>query len=88
VPSPTSRADTPATEGTQEEGLARTLSPNLPGSEGDVEGEGEEDEETTYTVKAKVFKFTTDGEGASTWSEMGIGSHCLFFPCSVSPRLI
>ncbi|KAI9463596.1 hypothetical protein BJY52DRAFT_923191 [Lactarius psammicola] len=65
VPSSTSRGDTPATEGAQEDGLARTLSPGLPGE--DVEGEGEEDEETTYTVKAKVFKFTTDSEGASTW---------------------
>ncbi|KAH9061316.1 hypothetical protein EDB87DRAFT_1611110 [Lactarius vividus] len=73
VPSSTSRADTPATDGTQEDGLARTLSPGLPGGEGDAEGEGEEDEETTYTVKAKVYKFTTDSEGASSWAEMGIG---------------
>jgi len=61
------------TEGAQEDGLARTQSPGLAGGEGDVEGEGEEDEETTYTVKAKVFKFTTDREGAPTWSEMGVG---------------
>ncbi|KAH9047829.1 hypothetical protein EDB84DRAFT_386909 [Lactarius hengduanensis] len=73
VPSSTSRADTPATEGTQEDGLARTQSPALPGGEGDAEGEGEEDEETTYTVKAKVYKFTTDNEGAPSWAEMGIG---------------
>ncbi|KAH9176355.1 hypothetical protein EDB89DRAFT_152122 [Lactarius sanguifluus] len=73
APSSTSRADTPATEGTQEDGLARTLSPSIPGGEGDAEGEGEEDEETTYTVKAKVYKFTTDNEGASSWAEMGIG---------------
>ncbi|KAI0254045.1 hypothetical protein BJV78DRAFT_1188183 [Lactifluus subvellereus] len=65
-----SRADTPATEGSQDDdGLARTQSPGLHGGE----GEGEEDEETTHTVKAKVFKFTTDREGAPTWSEMGIG---------------
>ncbi|KAH9978600.1 hypothetical protein BGW80DRAFT_684921 [Lactifluus volemus] len=64
------RADTPATEGSlDEEALARTQSPGLHGGEGD----GEEDEETTYTVKSKVFKFTTDREGAHTWSEMGIG---------------
>jgi nucleoporin NUP2 len=74
APLSTSRADTPATEGTQEDGLARTLSPGVPGGEGDVEGEGEEDEETTYTVKAKVFKFTTDREGASTWAELGVGN--------------
>ncbi|KAH9040734.1 hypothetical protein EDB85DRAFT_2140397 [Lactarius pseudohatsudake] len=73
VPSSTSRADTPATDGTQEDGLARTQSPALPGGEGDAEGEGEEDEETTYTVKAKVYKFTTDNEGAPSWAEMGIG---------------
>jgi nucleoporin NUP2 len=53
----------------EEDGLARTQSPGLHGGE----GEGEEDEETTYTVKAKVFKFTTDREGAPTWSDMGIG---------------
>ncbi|KAH9002048.1 hypothetical protein EDB86DRAFT_3074389 [Lactarius hatsudake] len=68
-----SRADTPATEGTQEDGLARTLSPGLPNGEADAEGEGEEDEETTYTVKAKVYKFTMDNEGAPSWAEMGIG---------------
>jgi len=45
------------------------VSPGLHGAE----GEGEEDEETTYTAKAKVFKFTTDREGSPTWSEMGIG---------------
>lgn len=49
--------------------MARTQSPGLHGGE----GEGEEDEETTYTLKAKVFKFTTDREGAPTWSDMGIG---------------
>ncbi|KAH9083478.1 hypothetical protein EDB83DRAFT_2309457 [Lactarius deliciosus] len=68
-----SRADTPATDGTQEDGLARTLSPCLPNGEADAEGEGEEDEETTYTVKAKVYKFTMDNEGAPSWAEMGIG---------------
>ncbi|KAH9992616.1 hypothetical protein BJV77DRAFT_1067629 [Russula vinacea] len=45
---------------------------DVPGLHGG-EGEGEEDEETTYTVKAKVFKFTTDREGSPTWSDMGIG---------------
>ncbi|KAI0297110.1 hypothetical protein BC826DRAFT_967791 [Russula brevipes] len=65
-----SRGDTPATEGSvEEDGLARTMSPGLHGGE----GEGEEDEETTYTVKSKVYKFTTDREGVPTWSEMGIG---------------
>jgi nucleoporin NUP2 len=49
------------------------MSPGLAGGEGDVEGEGEEDEETTYTVKAKVFKFTTDREGVSVWADLGIG---------------
>jgi len=53
----------------EEDGQARTQSPGLHGEE----GEGEEDEETTYTVKTKVFKFTTDREGAPTWSDMGIG---------------
>ena len=57
----------------EEDGLARTMSPGLHGGE----GEGEEDEETTYTVKAKVFKFTTDREGSPTWSDMGIGAYLL-----------
>jgi len=52
-----------------EDGLVRTMSPGLHGGE----GEGEEGEETTYTVKAKVFKFTTDREGQPTWSDMGVG---------------
>ncbi|KAH9979165.1 hypothetical protein BJV74DRAFT_131572 [Russula compacta] len=64
------RGDTPATEGSvEEDGPARTQSPGLHAGE----SEGEEDEETTYTVKAKVYKFTTDREGEPTWSEMGIG---------------
>jgi hypothetical protein len=62
----------------EEDGLARTQSPGLHGGE----GEGEEDEETTYTVKAKVFKFTTDREGAPTWSDMGIGA--FFHPLALS----
>ena len=67
-----SRGDTPATEGSlEEDGLARTQSPGLQGGE----GEGEEDEDTTYMIKAKVFKFTTDREGAPTWSDMGIGAY-------------
>jgi nucleoporin NUP2 len=76
-----SRADTPATEGSlEEDGQA-------PSGIHGGEGEGEEDEETTYTVKAKVFKFTTDREGAPTWSEMGVGAYLLsrfyHFPLNV-----
>jgi hypothetical protein len=59
----------------EEDGLARTQSPGLHGGE----GEGEEDEETTYTVKAKVFKFTTYKEEAPAWSEMGIGGYLYYF---------
>jgi nucleoporin NUP2 len=78
--SSTTRGGTPATEGSlDEDGQAP---PGIHGGE----GEGEEDEETTYTVKAKVFKFTTDREGAPTWSEMGVGvylfSRFLSFPAS------
>ena len=70
---PSSRGDTPATEGSlDEDGQAPS---GIHGGEG--EGEGEEDEETTYTVKAKVFKFTTDREGAPSWSEMGVGAYLL-----------
>jgi len=57
------------------------MSPGLHGGEGD----GEEDEETTYTVKTRVFKFTTDREGASAWSEMGVGAY--FLSLSLSPTL-
>ncbi|KAF9051074.1 PH domain-like protein [Hymenopellis radicata] len=39
----------------------------------DVEGEGEEDEETTYSVKLKAFKMTKDNEGKSSWAELGVG---------------
>ncbi|KAI0062882.1 hypothetical protein BV25DRAFT_1824920 [Artomyces pyxidatus] len=66
----TSRAETPATEGSQDEdGLSRFLSPGVSGTE----GEGEEDEETTYTVKAKVYKLVKDKEGKSDWSDIGVG---------------
>ncbi|KAH9957953.1 hypothetical protein BC827DRAFT_632483 [Russula dissimulans] len=82
------RGDTPATEGSvDEDGLARTMSPGLHGGEGD----GEEGEETTFTVKAKVFKFTADSEGQLAWSDMGVGAF-LSYPSlacfSLSPCLI
>jgi nucleoporin NUP2 len=39
----------------------------------DVEGEGEEDEETTHEIKAKAFKLKTDKDGKTLWAEMGVG---------------
>ncbi|KAG2153714.1 uncharacterized protein EDB93DRAFT_1248622 [Suillus bovinus] len=44
----------------------------LPTSNHDGEGEGEEDEETTYAVKAKVFKLSKTSD-KSEWKELGIG---------------
>jgi len=46
----------------------------LPTSNHDEEGEGEEDEETTHIVKAKVFKLVKTSE-KSEWKELGIGGY-------------
>ncbi|KAG0698127.1 hypothetical protein DFH29DRAFT_1019689 [Suillus ampliporus] len=44
----------------------------LPTSNHDGEGEGEEDEETMHTVKAKVFKLSKTSD-KSEWKELGVG---------------
>ncbi|KAG1809298.1 uncharacterized protein BJ212DRAFT_1484421 [Suillus subaureus] len=54
-------------EGTQDDAKL------LPTSNHDDEGEGEEDEETTYTVKAKVFKLSKTPD-KSEWKDLG----CMF----------
>jgi nucleoporin NUP2 len=38
----------------------------------DLEGEGEEDEETTHAVRVKVFKLS-QSNGETSWADMGIG---------------
>ncbi|KAI0051860.1 hypothetical protein FA95DRAFT_1554105 [Auriscalpium vulgare] len=69
---PAARADTPATEGSQEDdGLSRVMSPSLAGA--DAEGEGEEDEDTTYTAKTKLHRLTKDAEGKPEWVDLGVG---------------
>lgn len=53
-------------EGTQDDAKL------LPTSNHDGEGEGEEDEVTTYTVKAKVYKLSKTSD-KSEWKELGVG---------------
>ncbi|KAG2342478.1 hypothetical protein BDR05DRAFT_1060218 [Suillus weaverae] len=53
-------------EGTQDDAKL------LPTSHHDGEGEGEEDEVTTYTVKAKVYKLSKTSD-KSEWKELGVG---------------
>ncbi|KAG2037408.1 hypothetical protein BDR03DRAFT_1091809 [Suillus americanus] len=53
-------------EGTQDDAKL------LPTSNHDDEGEGEEDEETTYIVKAKVFKLSKTSD-KSEWKDLGVG---------------
>jgi len=62
-----SRGETPMTEGSEEDGAARLLSPGIH----DQEGEGEEDEETTHAVKSKVYKMIKGKE--TKWGDMGVG---------------
>ncbi|KAI0315467.1 hypothetical protein OF83DRAFT_1173796 [Amylostereum chailletii] len=65
-----SRGVTPATEGSQDSDAGpQLLSPTA----FEKEGQGEEDEETTHEVKAKVYKLTKDKEGKQDWSELGVG---------------
>jgi len=44
----------------------------LPSSNHDEEGEGEENEETVFTVKAKLFKLTKTSD-KSEWKDLGVG---------------
>ncbi|OJA11024.1 hypothetical protein AZE42_06437 [Rhizopogon vesiculosus] len=44
----------------------------LPTGNHDGEGEGEENEETTYTVRAKLFKLTKTSD-KSEWKDLGVG---------------
>ncbi|PIL29732.1 hypothetical protein GSI_08171 [Ganoderma sinense ZZ0214-1] len=39
----------------------------------DLEGEGEEDEETTHEIRSKVFKMTKDKDGKAQWGDLGVG---------------
>ncbi|KAI0339767.1 hypothetical protein BDW22DRAFT_1379748 [Trametopsis cervina] len=39
----------------------------------DQDGEGEEDEETTYEQKCKVYKMTEKDDGSKEWKDLGIG---------------
>lgn len=57
----------------------------------DVEGEGEEEEETLHTSRVKVYKLGTKDDKPS-WAEMGVGEspccfdHIIFFSNSRSNR--
>lgn len=44
----------------------------LPTSNHDGEGEGEENEETMYTVRAKLYKLTKTSD-KSEWKDLGVG---------------
>jgi nucleoporin NUP2 len=56
------------TEGEADDGSKKPLGANP----NDEEGEGEEDEETTYSCRVKVYKFTQK-EGQPHWAEFGVG---------------
>ncbi|KAM5530777.1 hypothetical protein V8D89_015552 [Ganoderma adspersum] len=43
------------------------------GSAHDLEGEGEEGEETIHEIRSKVFKLTQDKEGKAQWGDLGVG---------------
>lgn len=44
----------------------------------DVEGEGEEEEETLHTSRVKVYKLGTKDDKPS-WAEMGVGESPCYF---------
>jgi nucleoporin NUP2 len=63
------KGGTPASEGGEAPALFSAAQHN-------VEGEGEEDEETTHAIKAKVFKMSKkkeDGADKSYWADLGVG---------------
>lgn len=39
----------------------------------DLDGEGEEDEETAYEVRSKVYRMAKKEDGTQEWKDMGIG---------------
>ena len=39
----------------------------------DKEGPGEEDEETTYSARVKVYKLEKKAEGSLEWQDKGVG---------------
>jgi len=49
----------------------------LPTSNHDGEGEGEENEETMYTVRCRLFKLTKTSD-KSEWKDLGIGEYSVF----------
>ena len=61
-----SRAETPA------EGTPPLLAQS---SQHDVEGEGEEDEETKFEVRSKVYRMMKKPSGQSEWTDVGIGRY-------------
>lgn len=45
----------------------------------DVEGEGEEDEETTYSAKVKAYRMKkSDERGGQGWVELGVGTFNIY----------
>lgn len=50
------------------------------GSVHDLEGEGEEDEETVRETKCKVYKLAKNDNGNPEWKDMGIGAFFELFP--------
>jgi nucleoporin NUP2 len=42
-------------------------------AEHDEEGAGEEDEETTHTIRAKVYRLLRNKDGANYWADTGVG---------------
>ncbi|THH29849.1 hypothetical protein EUX98_g4323 [Antrodiella citrinella] len=42
-------------------------------SQHDVEGEGEEQEDTEHAVRSKVFRLTKQSDGTQNWSDLGVG---------------
>ncbi|PPQ98722.1 hypothetical protein CVT24_003430 [Panaeolus cyanescens] len=70
-----SARSTPATDATAEGGEGgegSELGLNTPNPH-DLEGKGEEDEETVHSVKLKAYRLKKDESGASKWAELGLG---------------
>lgn len=41
----------------------------------DIEGEGEEDEETKHEVRTKVYRMMTKQDESQQWTDVGIGAY-------------
>ena len=62
------------------DGVSEGAGPAIEASAYDKEGLGEENEETTYEIRCKVYRLMKKEEGGHEWKDMGVGTLTMRFP--------